>query len=142
MTAEQDKHGDTIMNRGQDIQQGLKLAFYFRYNRIYIGKKTMQVLGMPDYVHLLINEKEKWLFIKSCEKDKNAFNVYFTCGEDSDNMQYLINEKPLLKWLARIMGVEGMADTVQFSGLYIPDDEAVFFNMKRYSVMSHDEADS
>ncbi|MBP3805656.1 MAG: hypothetical protein J6I76_17510 [Oribacterium sp.] len=41
-----------------------------------------------------------------------------------------------------IRGMEGMTDTVQFSGLYIPDDGAVFFNMKRYNVASHDDAES
>ena len=57
MTAEQDRNRDAIldMDRGQDVRQGLRLAFYFRHNRIYIGKKTMEVLGMPDYVHLFIS---------------------------------------------------------------------------------------
>ena len=59
------------------IGRNLILAFYFRDKRINIGKKTMEAIGMPDYVHLLLDRREKWLFVKGCEKDNDAFNVYY-----------------------------------------------------------------
>ena len=118
--------------------QDLKLSFYFRHNRINIGKRTMEAIGMPDYIHLLVSRKKKYLFIKPCKKDKEAFNVYFTHGEGNDDLQYRINEKPLLKWLGQLAGIESETDTVQFSGIYIPQDNAVCFNLREYSVISHE----
>lgn len=53
------------------------ISLYFRNNRIHIRKGTIEVLNHPAYVHLFINEGKKQMFIQSCEKNKDAFRVYY-----------------------------------------------------------------
>ena len=56
------------------------ISLYFRNNRIHIRKGTIEVLNHPAYVHLFINEGKKQMFIQSCEKNKDAFRVYYKAG--------------------------------------------------------------
>ena len=56
------------------------ISLYFRNNRIHIRKETIEVLNHPAYVHLFINEGKKQMFIQSCEKNKDAFRVYYKAG--------------------------------------------------------------
>ena len=113
------------------------MSFYFRADRINIGKATMEALGMPGFVHLLVDRKEKWFFIKGCEKDRDAFDVYFKAGEGKDSVHYYINEKPLLKWLANEMGIDGSSQSVRFSGKYLEEEEAAYFDLKDYTVIPY-----
>lgn len=53
------------------------ISLYFRNNRIHIRKGTIELLNHPAYVHLFINEGKKQMFIQSCEKNKDAFRVYY-----------------------------------------------------------------
>ena len=120
------------------IGRNLILAFYFRDKRINIGKKTMEAIGMPDYVHLLLDRREKWLFVKGCEKDNDAFNVYYTTGENSDILRYYINGKALLEKLAVMIGAEKESESIRFNGRYIEEDDAVFFNLNEYTVIPYE----
>ena len=117
---------------------GMKLAFYFRYNKIYIGKKTMAALGMPQYVHLLVDRKEKWLFVKACKRDKDAFNVYYS-PVDGDEIRYTINEKPLLLWFSRIIGLDKDSQSIRFEGNFMEEENAVFFDMNKYTFITYGE---
>lgn len=63
-----------------DMVNECGISLYFRNNRIHIRKGTIEVLNHPAYVHLFINEGKKQMFIQSCEKNKDAFRVYYKAG--------------------------------------------------------------
>ena len=127
---------------GPRFRQTISMALCFRDSRINISKKTMEALGMPGYVHLLIDRGQKWLFLKACERDKDAINVYYTTGEGSELFHYQIIGKTLLSLISGIMGVGRYSDSLRLLGSYLPDDEAVYFDMNRYDVIPYGEENS
>lgn len=73
------------------------ISMYFWDHRINIRKKALAILGNPQYIHLLINEKEKQLFIQRCEsRDNDTFSIEYR-DEFGDLDYYYINAKNLMR---------------------------------------------
>jgi len=119
------------------IQAGVSL--YFRDNRIHIRRKTIYDLGKPKYVHLLINEREKQMFIQSCEKDKDAFCLNYSAVDDDAERCY-VNAKALLQYLASVIGVAYPSDSLWFAGTMLDDGKTVFIDMSSYQTIPYDGA--
>lgn len=111
------------------------ISLYFRSNRLNIRKKTMLDLGSPGYIHLIINEEMKWMFIQKCERDKDAFHVYYSRKQSSS--RFYINAKNFLKYLSRVIGVKEDSDSLRFSGSLMEDGKTVFINLVDYQVIQN-----
>lgn len=61
------------------METGVTMSF--RSDRIHIRRKTIFDLGMPKYVHLLVNEKSKRMFIQSCGKEDDRVVDYVEAGK-------------------------------------------------------------
>lgn len=108
------------------------ITLLFRNERIYFAKSALINIGKPEYIHLLINEKDKQLFIQGCEKDKDSFVIGY--GYKS----WCVYSKLLLKYLAHVVGVPFPSDTLNFSGTVLEDKKTVFVDLKKYTVVEYD----
>lgn len=120
------------------------ITLYFRDNRIHIRRKTIWDLENPSYVHLYINEKEKQMFIQSCDRDKDAFRVYYSKKEQDDTesaVRFYINAKRLLEYLAKVIGVSGR-ESLWYSGELLEDEKTVYINLVDYRVIPYGSDDA
>lgn len=116
------------------------ISIYFRNDRIHIWKSTIRVLENPRYVHLRMNEGKKYLFISACEKDKDAFRIYYSLANSEDNSRpkrFHINAKGLLTYLSRIIGVERDSDSLKFFGELLLPEKAVCIDLKNYEIIPY-----
>ncbi len=116
------------------------ISIYFCDNRIHILKDTIRALGNPRYVHLHINEEKKYLFISACEKDKDAFRIYYKVNDATDEMnpkRFHINAKGLLNYLSKVIGVERYSDSLRFPGQLLEGDSIVYFDLTNYEVIPY-----
>lgn len=117
------------------------ITLYFRHDTILVRSKTIQELKYPKYIHLLVNEKKKYLFIQNCELDRDAFKVdYLRQYKDRKNqIRYRIFAKPLLRYLAKVINVSFDSDSLWFAGALMDDGKTIFVNLKEYQVIPYDE---
>jgi hypothetical protein len=102
----------------------------FRDNRMHILRRTIYDLGKPRYIHLRIDEKNRRMFIQACEKDRDAFPVDYDDGDRAERCY--IYAKPLLRYLAGVVGVSRASDSLRFSGALLPEEHTVFIDLNRY----------
>lgn len=108
------------------------ISIYFRDNRIHIRQKTIHDLGKPEYIHLLINEEKKQMFIQSCERDRDAFRLYYSDEEDNRAQTCYINAKAFLIYLSGVIGVEPGSDSLWYSGKLLADGKTVYIDLREY----------
>ena len=106
----------------------------------------MEQLGCPDYIHLLINEEKKQLFIEKCEKDLDSFHiVYHMRPQESGEGQNVravmttscyINAKRLLRYMAGIINVPVDSPSLRFEGQIMPDGR-IFIDLSKYTVIPY-----
>lgn len=120
------------------------VSMYFRVDRIHIRKGAIAALGNPHYVHLRVNERKKQLFIQSCEKDKDAFRIYYKPEADTDEEspeRCYINAKRLLDYLSRLIGVERYSESLRFYSELIEDEGSderlLFIDLTKYDVIPY-----
>jgi hypothetical protein len=96
---------------------------------------------MPKYIHVLINEDEKAVFIQKCEYDQDAFEVRFEHLKKDGSllMYYKINAKPLLRYFARLLGVGFDSESFWFSGILLDDGVTVYVDLKKYQIIPYDK---
>lgn len=115
-----------------------RITFRFSSDRICIWKNTVSNLGKPDYIHLLINEPEKQMFIQTCERDKDAFRLYYTKGKSGREAEFHVNAKTLLKYLASVVGVDYNGPSVRFDGVLLEDGKTVYINLREYELLEYE----
>lgn len=116
------------------------ISIYFCDNRIHILKDTIRALGNPRYVHLHINEEKKYLFISACEKDKDAFRIYYKTSNITDELnpkRFHINAKGLLNYLSKIIGVERDSDSLRFPGELLEGENIIYIDLTKYEIIPY-----
>lgn len=114
------------------MPQDTGITLLFRDERIYIRRGTMKQLGQPNYIHILINEKEKHLYIQACDKDKDAFRVNYYVTK------CCICSKVLIRYLATVVGVPFPYDSLNYTGVLMDDMQTVFIDLRNYTVIPYD----
>lgn len=117
------------------------ISLYFAANRINIHKQTIYDLGKPEYIHLLINEKEKQMFIQSCERDLDAFRLYYAPESGDKAGRFYVNAKSLLTYLANVIGVDRNGPSLRFFGILLENGATVYINLKEYEVIENENFD-
>ena len=117
-----------MINRG--------MAVYFYDERICLWKETIDYLNYPKYIHLLLDEKNKLLFIKPADKrDNDTFRIIYS-QFDEDN-RYRISSKQFVKKLASIIGVDFPSNSLWFEGYYLKEEHSVLINLSRYHITEY-----
>lgn len=115
------------------------ISLYFAANRINIHKQTIYDLGKPEYIHLLINEKEKQMFIQSRERDLDAFRLYYAPESGDKSGRFYVNAKSLLTYLASVINVDRNGPSLRFAGILLEDGATVYINLKEYEVIENED---
>ena len=118
-----------------------RISFLFKADRINIWRETVENLGMPQYIHLLINEKEKKMFIQTCERDKDAFRLYYTRGKTGNKAHLHVNAKRLMKYLAVLCETDYNGPSIRFDGVLLEDGHTIYYNLLEYEIIEFDEED-
>lgn len=119
-----------IINRG--------LGIYFFDDRIRFSEDTMNALKDPKYIHLLINRKEKHLYIRPSEKrDNDTFKV--VRHEDRGGMTYRIYSKGFVKYLAYLIGVPYPFNSVWYDIIMQEEGQTAFVDLKDYHITPYRE---
>ena len=115
------------------------ISMYFWDSRISIRKKALQVLGNPSFIHLMINEKEKQLFIQRCEqRDNDTFQINYL--DDSGDIEYYyINAKNLMRYLAMLIGVPYPSNSLRFGGRVLDDGMTIYVDLKEYQEIPYED---
>ena len=125
------------------------ISFYFRDDKVRMRIGTMEQLGCPDYIHLLINEEKKQLFIEKCGKDLDSFHIVYHMrpqesveGSEPQNMRAVmnkscyINSKRLMRYLAGVINVPVDSPSLRFEGQIMPDGR-IFIDLSKYTVIPY-----
>ena len=118
------------------------ISMYFRFDRINIRKGTLIALGRPHYVHLRVNEKKKLLFIIPCEKDRDAFRIYYKDSDEAGKespLRCYINAKKVMDYLAKVVGVDRYSESLRFSGEVVERENRIYIDLTKYDVIPYPE---
>lgn len=110
------------------------LSISFRWNRIRFRTQLIECIGNPEYIHLLIDRENKLLYVQACERDKDAFKVYFQ--NDPSDAAFYIRGKRLMQYLARVIGLHSV-DAVRYVGTPY-DPGTVLIKLKEYEVIARE----
>ncbi|MCD7811224.1 MAG: hypothetical protein LUG91_05150 [Ruminococcus sp.] len=116
-----------------------RITFRFNTDRICIWKNTVRSLGNPQYIHLLINEKEKQMFIQVCDHDKDAFRLYYNKRSNGREAEFHVNAKRLMKYLAKVVSVDYNGPSIRFDGILMEDGITVFIDLRKYEVLNPED---
>ena len=72
------------------------------------------------------------MFIQSCERDRDAFRLYYSDEEDSRAETCYINAKAFLIYLSGVIGVEPDSDSLWYSGELLADGKTVYIDLREY----------
>lgn len=112
------------------------MAVYFYDERICLWKDTIEFLKNPKYIHLLIDEKNKHLFIRPAEKrDNDTFRIIYSQFDD-DN-RYRISSKRFVKYLAALIGVKFPSNSLWFEGYFLEGEDTVLINLNHYHITDY-----
>lgn len=114
------------------------ISMYFWDQRINIRKKALLDLGNPPFIHLMVNEKEKQLFVQRCEKrDNDTFSIEYH-EESGDRECYYIYAKNLMRYLASVVGVPFPSNSLRFGGQILDDGKTLFVDLKEYQEIPYE----
>lgn len=114
------------------------ITVYFFDERLRIFKEAMEFLKYPKYIHLLIDEKNKHLFIRRSEtRDNDTFRVVTT--QFGEERRYRISSKWFVKYLASLIGVEFPSNSLWFDGYFMEDENTVLIDLNKYHVIEYGE---
>lgn len=117
------------------------VSFYFRVDRIRMRYQTIIDLGRPQYVHFRVDERRKWMFIQACERDQNAFTLFYKDEGRIHESKNFINAKRFLTYLANVVGVPRDSESLFFPGVLIPEMQAVFIDLRNYERINEEVED-
>ena len=111
------------------------LSISFRWSRIRFRTALIECIGNPEYIHLLVDARNKLLYIQSCERDKDAFKVYFrACKRDA---AFYIRGKSLMQNIAKLIGVDGES-TLRYAGTQI-DESTIVIYLNAYEEIAREQ---
>ena len=111
------------------------ISLYFRRDRIRFRNRTISELGNPKYVHLFIDSKEKLLYIQSCDRDKDAFKLFYR--QEKRDEEFYIYAKILMQYLASVVGVAPDSVSLRFGGVML-DEQTVMIALDEYEEVNSD----
>ena len=105
-----------------------------RKHRIRIHKTTLQAIGSPDFVMLIVNPKKHTLGIQSSMlDDKLALRIRKnTIRKDCE-----LYSKPLMAALHELCPDWDDRESYRMEGKIIADEGMAVFSMKDFSVLEH-----
>lgn len=111
------------------------MSLYFQKNCIRFRNGAISELGNPEYIHLFIDSRDKIMYIQSCNKDKNAFKLYYR--EDKGEEKFYLYAKILMQYLATVIGVAPDSVSLRFSGVML-DEQTVMIALDEYEEVNRD----
>ena len=134
------------------------ISAYFNQDKIRIRFRTLEDLNYPEYIHFLIDEKKKHMFIEKCKRDLDAFRIDYrnrksvkngNGGNDSvqsetedgcrrriHEQSVYLHEKRFLDYLARVIGVPRNSQSLRFNGK-LQKDGRIFIDLNEYTVIKY-----
>lgn len=104
-------------------------------NGVAFNKGVVMKLNYPTHVLLLINSVDKQIAIKVCSSDTpNA--IFFYDEKKSNALNIRWNARDLLNTLKDIAGWDYSKEGYKVSGVLIPEEQAMLFDLKSYEVLS------
>ena len=118
------------------------MAIYFYDERIRLCNEMMACLDYPKYIHILIDENNKHLFIKLAEtRDNDTFRIVYS--QFGTERRYRISSKWFVKRLAALIGVKFPSNSIWFEGYYLEKNKSVFIDLKNFHITEYiSESDS
>ncbi len=113
------------------------ISIYFRCHRISIHRSAIYAIGKPKYIHLLINRREKKMFIQGCEQDKDAFKIYYTFSDTENVDKCYIHSKWFIEYFADMLGVAYDSESLCFSGILLEDGRTIQIDLNQYEVIAY-----
>lgn len=114
------------------------ISIYFRCRRISIHRGTIYAIGRPKYIHLLINRKEKKMFIQGCEQDKNAFKIYYTFSKDGNHVDKChIQSRWFIEYFADMLGVSYTSESLYFPGVVMDDGRTIQIDLNQFETIAY-----
>lgn len=108
----------------------------FSNNEINIRIKTLKDLRSPRFVHIFINEKERHLLIRRCEeRDNDAFPIDYAAVEIDKKCRF--KAKPLVIYLASVIGLPYPAQTLRFCGNLLEDGNTVLIDLDDHQFLPY-----
>ena len=108
----------------------------FSSNEINIRIKTLKDLRSPRFVHIFINEKERHLLIRRCEeRDNDAFPIDYAAVEIDKKCRF--KAKPLVIYLASVIGLPYPAQTLRFCGNLLEDGDTVLIDLDDHQFLPY-----
>ena len=111
------------------------VSLYFRKDCIRFRNRTISELGNPKYVHLFIDSREKLLYIQSCDRDKDAFKLFYR--QEKRDEEFYIYAKILMQYLASVIGVARDSVSLRFGGVML-DEQTVMIALDEYEEVNSD----
>lgn len=100
-----------------------------RTNTISFSKAVIETLNYAEYVHLLIDRKGMAIAIQACNPDTDAFR-FFIPPEEGKQVLIRWADKKMVNMLCEIGNIVIPEKGVRIQGKYLPDDNAVIFDLK------------
>ncbi len=118
------------------MESGITVNFH--NNEINIRIRTLKELRSPRFVHILINAKERHLYIQRCEeRDNDAFPIDYTAVETDRKCRF--KAKPLVIYLASIIGVPYPSQSLRFCGRLLEDGDTVLIDLDDHQILSYSD---
>ena len=117
------------------MNEEIGLSISFRWNRIRFRNALIESIGNPEYIHLLINSTDRMLYIQACQRDKDAFKVYFQ--NDPSDAAFYLRGKRLMQYIARLIGVDEDA-SVRYLGTQV-DERTVVIALKEFEEIAREQ---
>lgn len=97
-------------------------------NGITFSKNAVVKMGKPNYVLLLINEADKQLAIKTCEKEEESA-IQFAKSAKVINVRW--NNKDFLNTLSRLMDWNLKEKGYRILGEWYDNEQAMLFELEK-----------
>lgn len=111
-----------------EVVSNAGLLIDLKKRRIRIHRNTMQILGEPSYVMLLVNPKERALALMcSAGEQKCAHKV--PAPRKNGRQEYEFYSKDLVHCLSQLNGQWQEPDKYRMKGEYIPNEHMFIFRM-------------
>lgn len=94
------------------------------------NKETVQIIGKPAYVVLLIDEPGKRLAIQSASKN-DEYSISFLKSKTSKVLSVRLNSKELMNTLTKLMNWNLKINSYKIYGKVIANPQAIIFDLKK-----------
>lgn len=113
-----------------DFQEGAPFLSITN-NGVTFNKSVVLKLGKPEFAQLLIDEDDKQLVIKACEKNDDGSNKFYNKNRKGTALAVRWNSKDLLATIERITDWDLKHAGYRVTGKYFPEEKLVLFDLKQ-----------